>query len=823
MNGFLQDAKYALRQLARNRVFSIVAISTLALGIGLNTSIFGVFDELVLRPLPLRNAAEIVNAYQSTQNDHGHYRPFSYPEYVALQDSNEALSGLAAYSWEPVEVDINHQDRFAAQGLLVSGNYFSVLGEETSLGRAFLPDEAQVFHALPVVVLSHSFWQRQFHSDKDVVGRVLSLNGVMVTVIGVASPQFAGTEPQIPDFWAPLALQAQLTPANPLLNDRASFWLQLVGRLRPSVSLTQAQARMSGLLHGLAPEVLENANRSSILLTPAVLLSRPDERAAIGSDLLLILAAVSIILLITCINVAGLVLARAATRRPEIGVRLSLGASRYRLIRQLLIENLLIAFAGGVAGLFLAWWLPTFFARILQPPYEQPFFLPANLDYRIFLYTAFLSTIAGVAVGLVPALQASKYNLVPLLTNHASRFGIRFGRSRLHRILVIAETSLCLILLMAAGLLVRALQRAQQIDLGFDGAHVLTASLDLGAHGYNNARAAEFHRQFAERLRNLPGVQSVSLVSLPPLGGISRAGSITVSGREVADSSRLWDYWVVSPNYFETLQIPVLKGRAFVPEDARGNSNAAIVNEAMARDLWLGQNPIGKRFRLGPTSVPFTEVVGVVPNTRGARLWEADKPYVYLPVLEKTQGPVIQTRQLGMKFLIRVDGKPEIIAAMLPKVASALDPNVRVSATPLESSIGRWLWFSRIGALLSGALGLVALMLAAIGIYGLMSYSISQRTREIGIRIALGADRNRIRWLALNEGLRLCLLAIAIGAGMAFPAMRIISGLLYGLGPIDFVSFAGVSLLLGGVAMLAAYLPARRAAKVDPMVALRYE
>ena len=825
MTGLLQDIRYALRQMRKSPTFSLAVIATLALGIGLNTSLFSVFDALIMRPLPFKDAAAIVNVYQAVHNDPGQYRPFSYPEYVALQDSNDAFSGLAAYSWTTAELSRNDPDNGSpVHGLLVSGNYFSVLGGKTTIGRTFLPEEASASRAQPLVVLSHAFWQGHFNSDKTLIGRTIALNGVQFTVIGVAAPQFAGTEPQIPDFWAPIGMQAQLQPSNPLLNERNSYWLQLFARLNIGVSLNQAQAKMSALLHGLAPEYLGASGRSTILLTPGTFLSRPDERTQIISNAFLALVAVSIVLLIACVNVAGLILARATTRRAEIGVRLSLGASRSRLIQQLLTENLLLALLSGGIGLLLAWYLPHLLVRILQPPHEQPLFLTAGLDARILLYTVLLSTMTGLAVGLAPALQASKSDLLSWLRDDTRRFGFRLTRSRLHRILVVAETSACLVLLMASGLLVRALHKAQKIDLGFNASHVLTVSLNLGAHGYDNVHAAEFDRRFTERLQSLPGVKSVSIASLPPLGGISRAGAVTVNGHnQSSDSSRFMDYWVVSPQYFETLQIPILKGHGFTPEDTRKGSTAAIINEAMARELWPGEDPIGKYFRLGPPSAPFTQVVGVVQNTRGARLWEEDKPYVYLPLLETTQGPAIQTGQLGMQFLIRTEGEPEVVAAMLPQIVKSLDPNVRVSASPLEHSLGRWLWFSRIGALLASVLGFLALLLATIGIYGVMSYSIAQRTREIGIRMALGADRNSMRRLVLKEGLRLSLLAVAIGVVIALPAMHVMTGILYGLEPTDPVTFVSVSLLLSVVAMLACYIPARRAAKVDPMVALRYE
>ncbi|HUI42236.1 MAG TPA: ABC transporter permease, partial [Terriglobia bacterium] len=784
----LQDLRYGLRQLGRSPAFTAVAVLTLGLGIGLNAGIFSLFEAATLRALPVEKPNTVVNVYQASQNDPSSYRPFSYPEYVALRDLNSVFSGLVAYSWIPVELDAGPASNgsggapMQAHGLIVSGNYFSVLGGEAALGRTFAADEGQIPGAYPVLVLSHALWQRQLNSDPSIVGRIVRVNGTPFTVIGIARQDFVGTEPQIPDFWAPLMMQNQLMPGNSMLQDRQSFWLTVVARLRAGVSRRGAQASMNVLISRLSRSYLGAGEKATVTLTPGSFLSRPDERGQADSLAFLIMAAVGMVLLIACANVASLVLARAAGRQREISIRLSLGASRRRLIQQLLTESALTALFGGGLGLLLAWRMPNLLVESLQPPYEQPISLHLALDIPILGYTLILSLLTGLIFGLTPALQASKPSLISGLKDEGTVFAQQLGRSRFRSLLVVAETAICLVLLLGAGLLVRALERAQTVNPGFDTKHVLVISLDLGFHGYDDSRAAVFHRQLTDRLQSLPGVKSVSVASLAPLGGVSRAGSIAVAGKDAPSSAspRLWDYWVVSSNYFETLGIPILQGRGFGAQDMRGERPVAIVNEAMARQLWPGENPLGKRFRLGPPSVAFTEVVGVAKDTHGARLWEADKPYVYLPLLLSTQGPPVQTEQLGMILLVRTEGNPDLVAGMVPRIVKALDPSVQPSCVVLEKSLGRWVWFSQVGAVLSGALGLLAVLLAVVGVYGVIAYSVTQRRREMGIRMALGASQKDVLKLIVGQGLRLVLFGVAIGLIVALVATRAIAAMLYG-------------------------------------------
>ena len=830
MTGLFQDVRYALRQLRKSPAFTTVAVLTLGLGIGLNSAIFTLFDALTLRPLPISDPDAVVNVYQRIQDEAGSYRSFSYPEYVALRQSNAVFSGLIAYSWIPAEIVTPTRSTVdgaeEARGLLVTANYFALLGGEAALGRTFLPEEDEAHGAQPVMVLSHGFWEEHFSSDRSIVGKTVKLNSTLLTVVGVAGADFVGTEPQTPDFWVPMMMQAQLMPSDDRLGDRRSFWLDVVARLKPGVSRTQAQTGMDALINRIAPDYLGTNQKVSVDLVAGSLLARPDVRGEVDSISFLVMASVAMILLIACANVANLSLARSAVRQKEIGVRLSLGASRGRVVQQLLTESLLVALLSGVAGLLLARWLPGALISLLRPQHEQPISVPLVLDIPVLGYTLFLSVGTAIVFGLIPAMRASRTNPNSASKGEITTLGQGGGRLRIHSVLVGTEISVCLVLLLSAGLLARALGRAQTVDPGFDMKHVLALSMDLNLHGYDNERAAEFHRHLIEQLQALPGVKAVSVASLAPLGGVSRAAPVTAadSNGPVGASETSVGYWVVSPNYFATLSIPIVRGRSFGLRDTGQGTPVAIINEAMARQFWPGQDPVGKGLRPGPPSVPFTEVVGVVKNTRGARLWEADQPYVYLPLLQNnTKGPAIQTEQLGMKILIRTDGNPDDISAIVPRVVRALDPNVQGSAATLGKSAERWVWFSQVGAMISSSLGILGLFLASLGIYGLMSYSVAQRTHELGIRIALGANRSDILKLVLGQGLRISLVGLVVGLAIALGVTRVIAAMLYGVKPTDPVTFGGVSVLLTAVALLASYLPARRAAKVEPLVALRYE
>lgn len=829
LESLIQDLHFGFRTLRRSPGFTIVAILTLALGIGLNSSIFTIFDAAAFQPLRVKDPSTIVDVYQSVQGEAVSYRSFSYPEYVALRNLNGVFSGMITYAWTQVELSVKNegQDSEAEemQGLLVSGNYFSVLGGEAAQGRMFSSDEDWNSNSEPVIVLSHSLWVRRFNSDPGVVGETVRINGHQFTVLGVARQDFVGTEPQVPDFWAPLTTQPQMTPANDELHDRGSFWLQVIARIKPGVSLAGAQASMDVLINRLAGDYLGTTQRSTIILTPGTLIARPDERSQINSLAFVVLGAVGLILLIACANVVNLLLARAAGRQKEFGIRLSLGATRRRLIRQLLTESCLIAIISGGIGLVWARWLPGVLLQLLQPRYEEPVALPLTLDLPVLGYTLIAMLVTMAICGLAPALRFSKVDQLPAMNESSNIFGQRLTRSRLQNLFVSAEICVSLVLLLSAGLLVRALQRALTVDPGFDMNHVLVVSLDLDQHGYDEARAEEFHSELKQRLQAVPGVKSISVVSIAPLGGVSRAASITVAGGNgrVGAPNELFDFWVVSPNYFETMGISVLQGRGFDLQDATGGPSAAMINEAMARQVWPGESAVGKLLRLGPPTVPYARIVGVVKNTRGARLWEEDKPYVYLPIIQGKDGPPIQTEQLGMKLLVRTEVSPAIVAPTVSRIVKAFDPGIQANCTLMAKSRDRWLWFSEVSATLASSFGLLALVLAGVGIYGVMSYSIGQQMREMGIRIALGATRSDILMVVMSQGLRVSLVGVGIGLVLSLAAVRIFSRMLYGVSVTDPATFVTVPLFLMAVAFLGCYVPARRAMQVSPSITLRYE
>src|SRR5215467_1277948 len=827
MSGVLQDVRYSLRQLHRSPGFTAITVLTLALGIGLNSGIFAIFDALMLRPLPVRDPNTLANVYQQVQED-GDYRPFSYPEYVALLHSNRVFSGLTAYAWIPAEVATGGNPAAGARdarGLLVTSNYFSLFGASTVLGRTFLPEEGQSPGSDSIVVLSHAFWEQQFGSNPSIVGKSVRFNGTPLTVVGVTDASFVGTEPQTPDFWAPLMMQAQLMPGDDRLRDRNSFWLDAVARLNPGTSRLQAQTAMNGAIRSVAADYIGAKQDVRFILTAGSFLGRPDVRSQVNSLAFLVLASVLMILLIACANVANLSLARAAGKQREMSVRVSLGASGRRIVQQSLTESLLIAMFSGAIGLVLARFLPAMLVSLLQLPYEQPFTVDIGVDGPVLAYTALLSLLTAVVFGLVPALRAAKTNPSLSMKDRVAAFARVGRRSGPISLLVAAEISVCLVLLLGAGLLIRALNRAQRIDIGFETKNVLGVSLDLNVHGYDDRSAAEFNRRLTERLRVIPEVQSSSVASLVPLGGGSRTAPLSLPASNDAETrlNASVGYWVVSPTYFSTLGIPIVRGRSFDELDTRQGRSVAIINEAMARRFWPGQDPLGKQLRPGPPSVPFVEVVGVARNTRGARLWEEHQPYLYLPLLQTTDGPPVQTGQLGMKLLVSTKGNPDAVSPTVLRTIRTIDPNVQATIITLEKSAGRWLWFSQVGATLSSILGLIGLLLASAGIYGLMAYSVEQRTHELGVRMALGADRSEILKLIVSQGLRVALWGMGVGVAIALLVTRLIAAMLYGVEPTDSLTFGAVTLLLGAVALVAAYLPARRAAKADPMVALRCE
>jgi macrolide transport system ATP-binding/permease protein len=812
-----QDLKYAARMLGKNPGFTAVAVLTLALGIGVNTTIFSLYNAIALRPLPVRDPAGVVSIYRSVSND-ARFDVHSYPDFRDYREHNTVFSGLVAYSGAHAQLSGSGDPSAAAEpldGAIVSGDYFSVLGVDAAIGRTFSAEEDQTPGAHPVVILGYELWQRRFAADANIAGKQITLNGLAYTVVGVTPRGFTGTLPETPAFWVPLMMQENVLPGRELLTARDAGWLRIVGRLKPGVTPAQAQAEMEILASQYTQPHAEKDQRFTLTVLPASALT-PAQKGDVTSLAVLLMAAVGLILLMACANVANLMIARAVSRQKEMGVRLSLGATRGRLFRQLLTESTLIALLAGAGALLAAVWMSDLVQRVIPLPGGNALSLDVTPDARIVGFTIFLSLFTSVAFGFLPALEATRLDLTCALREEGSAFGRRFSRSRLRAALVVTQVAGSLILLVAAGLLLRALDKARSVDPGFEVKNLFVVSADLRVQGYDSARAEQFQRRTMARISALPGVKSVALAQVVPLGADFYATAVMAEGREPAAGAApaTVNFNIVSPNYFETLGIPLVLGRGFSEQDARDGALVAVITESMARRFWPGENPIGKRLRQGEKN-PYREVIGVAKDTRSAYLWEAGTQCLYLPVSSKDQP--------DLKMLLRTERDAESLPGGVRGAVREFDGRLQVSVARLEDNMALWLWPSRVGAMLSGVLGFLALLLAAVGLYGIAAFTVSQRTREIGVRMALGAQASDIYRLLLGQGSRLVGMAIAIGLAAAICASSVLAKFLYGLDAMDAATIAGVALLLGVVALAAGTIPARRATRVDPLVALRYE
>ncbi len=808
MDALLQDLRYSVRMFRKAPGFAMVAVLAVAFGIGVNSAIFTLLNGLALRPLPVRNSSEVVTVYQTirgpSRNVHGLRSYLSYPEYKAYRDQNHVFAGLAVYAL--AEVTLGGPEARTVVGQLVSCNYFSTLTGPLTMGREFLPEECGAPGGSPVVVLSRALWQRRFAGDPHILGKTVVLNRDTFTVVGVGPEGFSGGSVIAADVWTPISMQEQWIRDRTYLTDANLSWLEMAGRLKPGMTVADARADLAviaGRIDGQTP-----GRKTTLYVDQATLMNHPEARGLVLSGGAVVLAAVSLVLLIACANLANLLLARAVARQREIAVRLAVGATRARLIGQLLTESLLIALAGGVLGLLAAWWtlravVPIILARL--PEEVQSIAVNLNPDFRIVLYSVFLALATGVGFGLIPALQSSKLDLNSALKEGGATFGARSG-GWLRGSLVTAQVAVCLVLLIAAGLLARGLRAAQIIDPGFDLKGIMFASFDLTREGYDDARATIFHRQLAERLAAQPGVEEVGLVDSVPLSGSRRGSSVSIEGREGSQqvtTSR------ISANYFQLLGIPILRGRAF---ESRTEERVVIVNESAARRFWPGENPVGKQIRYGDEKV-YSEVVGVAKDTHTTSLSEVDGALFYLPVIPRSQ--------LDLSVLVRGNGGFAAMVKAIQNETRALDGNVLVRVGKLEDNLSLWQLPARITSTLAFALGLAGLLLASLGIYGVMAFAVTQRTREIGIRMTLGAQRRDVLELILAQALRPVAVGVAVGLAGTAVVSRVLSSLLFGVSPLDPAVFAGVSMFLASIALLAAYVPALRATRVDPNVALR--
>jgi predicted permease len=802
LTSIFNDLRYAFRALLKHRNFTVAALLTLALGIGINTSIFTLLYSVAFRELPVKNPKQVVNVFQTLEGEfdrqvEGNVSLLSYPEYLNYRDRVSGLSGLAASADVNLYLGGNNVEKI--NGLLVTDNYFSVLGGGSALGRTFFDKECQAPLQCPVAVLSHGFWQRRFGSDQSVIGTSITLNRQRFTVLGVAGADFRGAEMTVPDVWLPLMMQPALIKESQFLSQPNLSWLSTVGRLKDGTSSAQVQAEMQLVAAQMDKEY--PGRRTTVSVMPGSYLNLPEVRSEGAPIAVMVLAAVGLVLLIVCANVSNLMLARAGARRKEIAVRLALGASRWRLIRLLLTESLLLAVLGGLAGLLLTVVLPPILMTLIP---EVGLDIDLKPDTTVFAYMFLISLVTGVVFGLAPAIQSTKPDLTDAL--RSTRNKTRGSRSYLRNLLVIGQVAVSMVLLIAAGLIVRGLQRAQSTNLGFESKNLLVLSMDLAPLSYDEGRAATFQTQLFDHLKALPGIKSVSVAQIVPFAGW-RNDLIDIDGQ---GSGLSVNGNMVSAEYFQTLGIPMRRGRQFTDEDARSAELPAVINQAMANRFWPGADPIGDRFK--DSEGTSHEIIGVAGDVSSINVGKLDGPLFYTVASPE--------KLTGHSLVLRTNGNQ---LSVIRDLARSLDKDAFVTVEPLEANVRRMLEPARTGAWFSGTVSLLALIIAATGIYGMLSYHVVERTSEIGIRMALGAQRRSVLLLIVRDGMKLAAIGTAIGVVSAVVLSRVLASLLFGLASTDAFTFAAVSAGALIVALLACYIPARRATKVDPLVALRNE
>jgi predicted permease len=829
MDALRQDLAYAVRILVRNPAFTAVVVVTLALGIGANAAIFSLMDQVLLRALPVREPHRLVRLDGPgpfsgfTEGDH----TFSYPMYCDIRDGNEVFSGVLARFATSVTLAWRDQsERVAAD--LVSGNYFDVLGVGPALGRTFTAEDDRQAGEHPVLILSHRFWLRRFGGDPGILNQTLLVNGRAMTVVGVTPRGFHGIEVgRSPDVMVPLAMKAQMTPTwDDRLNRRAR-WVNLMARLKPGISLEQADAGANVLYHQILERelpVFPNASeyfRKRYLVKRLLLLPGFNGQSSLREDvkapLIVLMGMVGLILLIACANVANLLIARAAGRQKEIAVRLSVGAGRGRIVRQLVVESLVLSSLGGAAGLLVSSWLGSLLLRAL-PLEDAARSLSPDPDARVALFALTVSVFTGLLFGLVPAIQAARPDLVGTLKHEAGTVVGGAPQVRFRKGLVVAQVSLSLLLLIGAGLFARSLDNLRRLDPGFQVDGLLSLRLDPSLSGYTPERARVLIGQVRERLAALPGAASVTLAEVGTMTGNASRSTMKIEGYAPQQGEDMNSNTnAVGPGYFSTMGMPLLAGRQFDERDGPGAPKVAILNEVMARRFFKGASAVGRRIGFSRDGVTDIEVVGVVKEGKFVNLREEPLRFVYVPYAQRGQ-------MSDLTFYVRTSGEAAGLTEPARRVVKELDPALPVFGTKtMRAQVDESLFVERTVAVLSAAFGLLATALAAVGLYGVMSYTVARRTREIGIRVALGAERRAILGLVLREVVAMAAIGIAVGLPLAWALGRLLSSQLYGLSPSDPLTVGAASLLLAAVAILSGYLPAQRATRVDPLVALRYE
>jgi predicted permease len=809
MEDVWQDLRYGLRMMLKNPGFTAVAVLTLALGIGANTAIFSMVNALLLRPLPYSEADRLVVIATTIRREQVEVRSTSYPDFISWRDQNTVFEQIAARTSNSFSLlGVNEPERI--NGELVSANYFTLLGAQVVAGRTFLTEEDRTPDAHRVVIIGHGLWQRRFEGRLNLVGQTIQLSDGNYTVVGIMPEGFRGVSDQA-ELWLPMMMTSAVRAAD-YLQQRDQRWLSSIARLKPGVNLQQAQTEMDTIARRLEQTYPSTNTNRGALLTPL----REQLFGDMQLMLWILLGAVGCVLLVACVNVANLLLQRAAMRRKEMVIRLALGATPGRLASQLLTESLLLAFIGGLLGVMIAFWSADFL--IALSPISFPSFIKLTLDARVLGFSLLVSGFTGLLFGLAPAIQAAKPMLNEALKDGGRGSSGGLGRSRLLGSLIVAEISLAVILLVGAGLMIRSLQQLQTVNPGFNTERLLTMRFTLPPQKYPREQIGVFNQQLTERLRTLPGAQAAALSSDLPLSGDTSAGPIELEGKTVTpadDEIRIYRHRV-TPQFFSTLNIPLTKGRDFTIDDHALAPGAVIISEALAQRLWPDADPLGKRLREAGSENPWLSVVGVAADVkyRGLPQNPNTDPDVYFPLLQRPTN--------NLSLAIRTEGNPTSLTAAVRSELQKLDHNLPVyGVTTMAQQAARQTTQSRFSAWLLGLFGALALTLAAIGIYSVMAYAVEQRTHEIGIRLALGAHVGDVLTLVIKQGMRLALIGVALGLCGALALTQLMKGLLFRVASADPLTYAGIALLLLAVALLACWIPARRATKVDPIVALR--
>jgi predicted permease len=857
MGTILQDIRYGARMLQKHYGYTAIAVLSLALGIGANTALFSVVDEVLLKKLPVKEPDRLVmfksfvkrgfsyggysgNTYIDTATGLTAGTSFPYQSFVRLREQESVLSDVFAFAGIGVNVNVDGQAD-VARAQVVSGNYYTGLGVQPLLGRAINDDDDKAA-ASPVAVISHRYWQRRFGGDTAAVGKQINLNNVSFTIVGVTPPGFDGAMQvgSSPDITAPLAMEPRLSIVRSRMDGAGQWWLRVMGRLKPGATAEQAIAGLEGVFQ---QSVVEHRTTQQIqaksgggrpvqpldpddyprLAASSGSQGEMDVRRYYAPQLYLLLGVVGLVLLIACANVANLLLARAASRQKEFAVRQAMGAGRWRLIRQLLTESLLLAGLGGLVGLVFALWVRDGLLAVGIWGGEGLSALDPSLDLRVFGFTFGLSIATGILFGIAPALRSTRIDLTPAL-KESGRGTSGVSRSVLSKSLIVAQVAMSLVLLIGAGLIIRTLHNLQSIDAGFNRHNLLLFQLDPYLLGYKGERLTSLYKQVFERIETIPVARSVTFSRNALLSGSISGRSVYLPeaapadpARERADAPEIRLHQV-RDNYFEAMEIPLLSGRNLSAQDDSRAPRVAVVNQTFANRIFPGEEPIGKRFGFTPETTKEVEIVGVVRDAKYSSLREEIDPTVYTSWLQEMAG-------IGsMTFMVRASGDPALLVGAIRQAVGEVDSNLPVSGirTQVEQA-DQSLRMERLFARLLIFFGLLALLLAAIGLYGVMAYSVAQRTQEIGIRMALGAEARDVLRLVVRQGMVLAIVGVALGIGGAIGLTRLLSSMLYGVSATDPMTFALITAIIVAVALLACYVPARRAARVDPMVALRDE